>query len=340
MMPDTSWFAELKWGVFCHYLAKPPLGVDPEAEKQTLTPEDWNRQVDAFDVRGLADQLEAVGAGYFFITLTQGSGFFCAPSEVYDRITGLKVSKCSKRDLISDLHAELKPRGIPLLVYCPSEFSYKDPEARPGLKLTHHHNDTVPPDRQVWRRHRQVEYMRNVEAIIRDFSNRWGPKVSGWWIDGCYEMEYRFPEDDPPNFQTLAAALRSGNPDAIVAFNTGVKTPVILNSVHEDYSAGEISRALPQCRGSTVELNGHHAQYHLLCFLGEFWGIGEPRFPDDLVTGYTRHVVGNGGVMTWEVPIRKNGLIPRTFTDQLFKLKSLSEITMKTQKKEETHART
>lgn len=316
-MADTEWFAACGWGVFCHYLARLPLGVDPQAKRTGPTPEAWNAQVDAFDVRGLADQLEAVGAGYFFITLTQGSGFFCAPSEAYDRMAGLTPSKCSRRDLISDLHAELQPRGIRLLVYCASEFSFMDREARKGLKLQHHHNDFTPPRRAIWHEHRQVAFMRNVETVLADYATRWGRKVSGWWIDGCYEAEHRFPEGDPPNFQTLAAALRAGNPDAIVAFNTGVKTPVIRNTIHEDYTAGEISRALPVCPGPTLDLDGHPAQYHLLSYLGQNWCLGDPRFPDDLVKGYTRHVMARGGVMTWDVPILPSGLIPRAFVDQL-----------------------
>lgn len=320
-MPKTDWFAECGWGVFCHYLAKPPAGVDPAAQAAPFTAAEWNAQVDAFDVKGLAEQLAGVGARYFFITLGQGSGFYCAPNATYDRLTGISPSKCARRDLISDLHAELEPRGIKLLLYSPSEMSWGDPEARPGLKMTHNHNDLGPDGKklgyQIWREHRQVEFMRNVEAIHREWSERWGTRISGWWIDGCYEPDARFPEDDPPNFETLAAALRAGNPEAIVCFNTGVKVPVILNSKHEDYSAGEISRALPRVRSSTVERNGHHAQLHLLSFLGEFWGQGAPRFPDELVSGYTRHVMENGGVMTWDVPILKSGLIPEPFLRQL-----------------------
>ncbi|RMD81427.1 MAG: hypothetical protein D6820_05160, partial [Lentisphaerae bacterium] len=132
-----------------------------------------------------------------------------------------------------------------------------------------------------------------------------------------YEYEYRFPEDDPPNFATLAAALRAGNPDAIVAFNPGVKVPIISTSVHEDYTAGEISRALPECRGAFVEKDGHAARYHVLTYLGEFWGRGEPRFPDEMVVGYTKHVTSKGGVITWDVPIQTNGLIPQPFVEQL-----------------------
>ena len=316
-MADTEWFKNCGWGVFCHYLANPPAGLDPEAEGIPLSAEEWNAQVDSFDVDGLAGQLADVGARYFFITIGQGSGHFCAPNETYDRITGIHPSKCSKRDLVSDLYEALKPHGIHLLVYSASEFSFRDREARKGLGMEHHHNDGEKTNYAIWREHRQVDLMRNVEAIMEDWSLRWGDKVSGWWIDGCYEPEARFPEGDPPNFETLKAALQAGNPDAIVAFNTGVKTPIILNSIHEDYSAGEITRAFPQIRSSTVEVDGHHAQLHVLSYLGENWCKAPIRFPEDMVAGYTQHVLEQGGVMTWDVPIETNGLIPQEFVDQL-----------------------
>jgi hypothetical protein len=60
MRADTEWFMRARWGVFTHYLAGPQTSVD-----------DWNRQVDAFDVQALARQLESVGAPYYFITLGQ-----------------------------------------------------------------------------------------------------------------------------------------------------------------------------------------------------------------------------------------------------------------------------
>ena len=129
-MRNTQWFADCKWGVFCHYLAGAPGTPDGD-----MSAEKWNAQVDAFNVKGLAKQLQSVNASYFFITLGQGSGHFCAPNETYDRLTGLQPSKCAKRDLISDLYDELDPLGIQLLLYSASEMAWGDREARKGLGL-------------------------------------------------------------------------------------------------------------------------------------------------------------------------------------------------------------
>ena len=36
-----------------------------------------------------------------------------------------------------------------------------------------------------------------------------------------------------------------------------------------------------------------------------------------MVRGYARHAISKGGVVTWDVPIQKNGLIPDGLVRQL-----------------------
>ena len=146
---------------------------------------------------------------------------------------------------------------------------------------------------------------------------RWGSTVSGWWIDGCYFADEMYRHADPPNFASFAAALKAGNPDAIVAFNPGVVVPVVVHTRHEDYAAGEIAEALPTCPGRWLERNDKQVQYHVLSYLGATWCGGDPRFPDELAVGYTKHVMSKGGVVSWDVPVGNEGHIPEPFVDQL-----------------------
>jgi hypothetical protein len=94
-----------------------------------MTASDWDQQVARFGVDGLADQLASVGASYFFLTIGQNSGHFCAPNSTYDDLVGIQQPKCSQRDLISDLHDSLHPRGIALLVYLPAGAPAQDDQA-------------------------------------------------------------------------------------------------------------------------------------------------------------------------------------------------------------------
>ena len=314
MTDRTRWFADCGWGVFCHWMGA-ALSSAGGAE---LSAEAWNGQVDAFDVEGLGRQLEAIGAPYFFITIGQNSGHYMAPNSAYDRHVGIRPSKCAQRDLVADLYDVLHPRGIELLAYLPSGAPAADPVAASRLEWEWGYEGGWPGGRGAGRTGKRLAaFQRKWEDVIREWSNRWGSKVRGWWIDGCYFADEMYRHDDEPNFRSLAAALRSGNPDALVAFNPGVVVPVVCHTEHEDCTAGEIARALPECPGAWVERNGHNARYHVLSYLGESWCKGEPRFPDEMVIGYTRHVMSKGGVVTWDVPIQRSGLIPAPFVAQL-----------------------
>jgi len=314
--PDkTAWFKG-KWGVFFHYLANPASRKD-----EGKSAEEWSKQVDEVDVKGITKQLKEIGADYLVITIGQGSGHYLAPNKVYDEITGIKPSKCSKRDLVSDLADELNPIGIKLLVYTAYDLSWGDIEARKGLKLISHHNDhlvglrktNVPND---WKKNRegQIEFMWNVAKINEQWSRQWGKKVAGWWVDGCYKKEIRFPENEPPNLETLKGAVLTGNPDAIVCFNSGYG--VRYYSKHEDYTAGE-SKELSRCPGEWVEKDGHKLRYHALLYLGRTWGQGNPRFSNNAVAEYAVDITSKGGFVSFDVPVKKNGLMPEEFLVQL-----------------------
>ncbi len=297
----TDWFREAGWGVFTHYLA----------DKET-TAHKWNKQVDRLDARTLAEQLESVGARYYFITIGQNSGHYCSPNSTYDSFVGIQPSKCSRRDLISDIHEVLEAKDVRLMVYLPSGGPADDRPAirrlewRWGLK-GNWPGGTEPTGERL------ASFQRKWEAVVREWSLRWGKKVWGWWVDGCYFSDSMYRHPDPPNFQSFAQALKAGNPDAIVAFNPGVKAPVVSLTEHEDYTAGEISNAFQVCPGRWVG----RAQYHILSYLGTNWARGPPRFVDEFVAGYTADVNSKGGVVTWDVPIHKDGSIPEPFLAQL-----------------------
>lgn len=302
----ADWLKEAKWGVFTHYLT----GVDATAEY-------WNEIVDSFDVNALANQLESVGAKYYFVTIGQNSGHYCSPNAAYDKYVGVTPSKCSKRDLVADLYDALQPKGIKLLVYISNGAPAADKTAVEKLKWEWGYEGGWPVFYTKRTGKRLVEFQRMWEDVLREWSLRWGKKICGWWIDGCYFSDEMYRHPDAPNFQSFTDALRAGNPDSIVAFNPGLLTPVITLTELEDYTAGEVADAFPVCTGPKVG----NAQYHILSYLGAQWGQGKPRFADEFVVGYTKDVNDKGGVVTWDVPISTDGKIPQEYINQLKKLK-------------------
>ncbi len=315
----AAWLYQAKWGVFAHYLA----GTVARGDDTTV--EEWNRLIDAFDVQGLADQLASVGATYYFITLGQNSGHYIAPNPTYDRLVGISPSKCARRDLVSDLYDALAPKGIRLCVYLPSGAPDRDNIAvnRLGWKGGKHRYYQGQVGGDIPRNKDLISFQQKWEQVIADWSKRWGKKVSGWWFDGCYFPYEMYVQDEPPNFESLAAAARAGNPHSIVAFNHGVigqshphRTPgqtLVHITPHEDYTAGEIMGVMESCHGRFIG----DAQFHILSHLGRRWGHDRPRFSERWLIEYVREIHHHGGVVTWDVPIRPDGLIPQEFLDQL-----------------------
>jgi F5/8 type C domain len=291
----TDWLYDARWGVMTHYLTTPDMSA-----------KDWNERVNSFDVNGLAKQLKLIGAKYYMISLGQNSGHYCTPNSKYDYYTKIVPSKCSSRDLVADLYGALNPLGIKLMVYLPANAPAQDGVAHSRLDWK-----DGPYRKKLF----QVKW----ESIIREWSLRWGRKVSGWWFDGVYWSKEMYDHNEAPNFKSFAAAAKAGNPESIIAFNPGVIYPVISLSDHEDYTAGEIEQPLGmECESRWIK----KAQFHVLSYLGTNWSTGSTRYTDKQVIDATNNINKCQGTISWDVPIQTNGKIPKPFMDQLLKLRS------------------
>ena len=296
----ANWMREAKWGVMTHYLAD----WQGQTHNLNMSVDEWNRLVDNFDVEGIAAQLQSVGASYYQITIGQNSGYYLSPNPTYDKLAGIQPSRCSRRDLVGDLYTTLHKRGIRLMVYLPSGAPAHDKAAVAALE---------------WRNgpYKNREFQLKWEQVIRDWSQRWGNKVSGWWFDGCYFPNSMYRSAEAPNFASFAAAARAGNPNAILGFNPGVIYRIISITPEEDFTAGEIDKPdLIKVRRS-VDGKVDGTQIHVLSFLGEKWGMGKPRFTAGQVVGYSQKVWAGGGAITWDVPLDLHGKISQPFLDQL-----------------------
>jgi hypothetical protein len=296
----ADWLRAARWGVMTHYLADWRARVDG----RPMSSEIWNSMIDQFDVEGLVKQLASVEAGYYIVTIGQNSGYYLSPNAAYDRFVGIQPGKCSKRDLVLDLARALSKHNIRLVVYLPSGAPAGDSLARTALE---------------WRNgaYRNREFQLKWEEVIREWSLRWGKTIAGWWFDGCYWPNTMYRTMESPNFASFAAAARAGNPESIIAFNPGVVYRLLSVTPYEDYTAGEIDQPdrISIRRASGGRIDG--AQLHVLSYLGETWGMGAPRFSVDQITGWSNQVAKEGGVITWDVPIQRSGLIAQPFLDQL-----------------------
>ncbi len=270
-VPNTSatdWFRDAQYGVFMHFLPGDAASL---------------AQVRQFDVEALARQLETLGAKYFVITLGQNSGFFNSPNTTYDRYTGYAPGeRCSSRDLLLDLHRVLTPRGIRLMLYLPCQTPNQDARAQKAFGLPQ-----GPQDQPI-----DLEFARKWAQVIQEWSDRYGDKVAGWWFDGGYE-HIRFNESIA---QVYAAAVKHGNPKAIVTFNPGVR--LIRWTQAEDYTAGELNEPFDVIPASRW-VNG--SQWHALTYLGSNWSRRDTRYPAEKWVKWVSTTVSQGGVVTLDM---------------------------------------
>jgi len=266
--PNTDWFSQAKYGVFIHFLPAGEAGL---------------KQVGQFDVKALAGQLEEMGAGYLVLTLGQNSGYFNSPNAAYEGRTGYAPGeRCATRDLPRDLSQALQPKGIRLMLYLPCQTPNQDRRAQAAFGLTQGAQDQ-PID---------LVFAEKWSAVIQEWADRYGDKVSGWWFDGGYE-HIRFNDAIADRY---AAAVKHGNPKAIVTFNPGVK--VMRWTKAEDYTAGELNeprQVIPAERW----LQG--SQWHALTYLGDTWGRRNTRFSDEQWVEWGRKVAARRGVFTLDM---------------------------------------
>lgn len=309
-MGNKTWFEGKKAGLFMHYLAAPAGNDMPE----DMGVERWNQRVDAFDVKKLAAQLHQIGVDYFGITIGQNSGYYCSPNNVYDEIVGYVPSKCSRRDLVRDLYEELEKYGIDLLVYLPSGAPDCDPKAVKRLEWRWGRECKSGEFAGELTGERLASFQRKWESVIREWSERWGDNVKGWWIDGCYFSDQMYQFEDEPNFHSFARALRSGNEDAVLTFNTGTNDPFCMETEECDYTAGEVSTWLPltvegRSDADKIKEKLGGKKMHVLSYLGECWGGGKPRMSERLAAEYSRYLNEKGGMITWDIPSSYDGTL-------------------------------
>jgi len=186
---------------------------------------------------------------------------------------------CPKRDLVMDLADELAKHDIKLMLYFATGMGINPP------KVAEHS-----------------------AAMIEEYSKRYKGKVKGWWLDnnvGNVKLQ-----------KLLADACRSGNPDTLVAFSPP-KMPK-RNTKFDDYTAGNThAPGYARCRGRWVD----GAQWHMLTYLGHNWGgycrKRTGRWPIRKVAGFARKFTSRGGVISWDTPYERNGLVRANFMPYL-----------------------
>jgi hypothetical protein len=285
---NTTWFQAAGYGVFVHYLAG--LQNNREAINSLGCQTSWEACVHEFDTERFAETMEEVGAGYVVFTVMQVTRHMIAPNETYDRITGYSPGEaCATRDLVADLYESLHKRNIPLLLYWTGDGPRADPQASSAFGCR------TPVTN---------EFVQRWAQVVAEYGDRYGEKVAGWWVDGCY----RFIGYDDEKLEILATALKVGHPQRIIAFNPGVEAQVNAYSRHEDFTCGEQNQFfdMPVSRAIDGE------QWHILSYLGSGWGKPGCQYSKRDLAEYVFDVHQRGGVVSIDVVLFRDGTLDQS----------------------------
>jgi hypothetical protein len=298
-----------KWGVFNHflYVIQNDSSVPNSYGKQT----DWDTLVHEFDTETLAKNLYEMGAGYYVITVMQGMKYMVAPNAAFDKIAGTKAGEaCSTRDLIEDLYQSLSKYDIDLFLYFTGDGPYKSVEE--GKKF----GFIEPRDVGVTK-----PFVEKWSSVLEEYSVRYGEKIKGWWIDGCYKDWFKYTDE---LLEMYYKACKKGNPNALVSLNPGLREDLENGFTYEDFLCGEQIdfTLIPKQR-----FYGN-AQAHILaplgvgqCKLGQWGTFGIKRDAEYLID-YIKKVNEAGGVLTIDIGVYRDGKFDK---EQMEVLKTVSD---------------
>lgn len=266
--PNTDWFKDAHYGVLIHFLPGDAKGLE---------------LLNQFDVDALAGQLEAIGAKYLVFTMGQYSGYYNAPSAALDKLVGYAPGeRCSKRDLPLDLHRALNAKGIKLMLYVTCQVGYEDARAQAAFGLPQGKQDQPLNFGAVdkW------------AEVIKEWSDRYGDKVAGWWFDGGYP-HLNFDESMA---ETYADAAKHGNPKAIVSLSATLGPQRAFEAA--DFTAGEINDPFSVLPASRWQ---EGSQWHVLTYIGSNWAKRDTRFAAEQWANWAAKVAAKGGVVTLDM---------------------------------------
>lgn len=290
---NTDWMAG-KIGIFQHHL----YNNDTNALAKMR----------GYDAKAVAAQLKDIGASHFCITLLQVWPNIIAPNATYERFSeGKPGEHCFADDIPAQLVRELKGSGVKLMLYAPGTPPRYDEALCRNMGWKPHpagnHMDPIAT----------AEGARNWAKVFEEWSVRYGKDVVGWWIDGCFPRS-GFTNADVRADIAYPAALKKGNPDAVVAFNPTCELKTYVPQ--EDYTAGEVNEPFRfPCLGRWVD----GRQWHMLTYLyAPMCFPGLVRYTDGEWTEILKPIVARGGCVTLDCGCEfPSGLIPVRYAGQI-----------------------
>ena len=217
------------WGG-THYSQNDPRGARSPEEAAAL-----------FDGEAYARTAHDLGAEYVVFTVCHAGFNLLFPSETMKK-TGCTHKCTEESDVVQKLLDELRPYGIPLVLYMPPNDDH----------------DIVEADlRQMGWFGDSEARMDFIKRLIREIYDRYGSEIAGFWFDQCG------PTKDVCDY------VKTCNPDAVVFVNTGITANTDKHPL-SDFIVSEYYGSIEGCDSDTLPV--HYSQVNRQ--IGNWWATG------------------------------------------------------------------
>ena len=279
---STEWMAKAGYGLMFHWTSQ-SVGRDG-------TNKPFAQAVDDFPVDRFVEMAEATGAGYVLVTVGHAQPYCPAPLSSWEKYF---PGKTTKRDLIAELSQALNAKGIRLMCYFPAHVIGKYPRAS------------------------SQEFTQMTSDIVKEFGERYGDRVAGYWFDGFYQCFEKYPDF---SFRDFYKVCKAGNSSRIIAVNSWIYPSV---TEWQDYWAGEVASpvGLP-VNGTNARGPGQELRYQSLIIMEPYWvqqkvEMPKPRFDAQTLGEYVSQCKKNGGAVTINLGIYQDGSVDPKAVDLL-----------------------
>lgn len=262
----------------------------------------FEEAVNAFDPDRLVKFMKQLKCSHMIFTLTHARQQIPAPCPVLD---SYMPGRTTRRDLIGELMEAAAKENIRFVAYynhsCNNE---DDPEWKEASGYNNGNLD---------------DFAARILNIVEYIARRYGKKLNAWWFDSAYTVDIRGPHNGASRdlgswhfpWETLAAAAKTGNPDAAVTFNAGTATPRYLYSTHQDYYSGETEILDSNYAGHDLIMQDHRwtSMEKQWVYKNAGTPFEHPRYTEseyrEFVNGHTAH----GTMVTLNLSVDQSGML-------------------------------
>ena len=259
------------------------------ADGSGMSREEFDNMLNAIDVDAIADQVAASGASWYIVHALKGP-FVPTANATLDAYRPT-ADLTAERDLVMDLYDAItaKVPDIKFGIYLAAGFGGASKATKTALGWEVEVGPTPT-------------YRTRYSEVIQDISDRFGDKISLWWIDSLNDKN-RFPDVRVDDSYAVAFynACKHGNPDALVAQNNGASVtydPDYIDRSWCDYTAGHKLMAGDDRLPTDGRWVDDGIQWHAATFLGNNWQKDNLRQSEVWWADYVDIVVSGGGSVT------------------------------------------